>query len=62
MYCYKLNFSGLNLNYKMLWKKNNNKLKKKLSYWMIQQYYYEKKLDVGHLRWSLERVIGQQVN
>ena len=29
---------------------------------MIQQYYYEKKLDVGHLRWSLERVIGQQVN
>ena len=46
----------------MLWKKNNNKLKKKQSYWMIQQYYYEKKLDVGHLHWSLERVIGQQVN
>ena len=29
---------------------------------MIQQYYYEKKLGVGHLHWSLERVIGQQVN
>ena len=29
---------------------------------MIQQYNYEKKLDVGHLRWSLERVMGQQVN